>query len=1057
MSNLPPFNRDCPADLQTVEITRLASATGPLTKRIRLSDDGALISDGSACLMGRGEARRLRFAGLGAFASLLETLETNEAIALGALAAELPDEVEITTQKKLAALNGHAPSNLIARTAGHITYRPDRPALALIDIDTKGMPPAVAERIRRVGGYWAALASVVPDLDYVARAVRTSTSSGISRADTGEALRGSNGVHVFLLVRDGGDVERFLRTLHDRCWLAGFGWLMVGAGGQLLERSLIDRTVYAAERLVFEAAPILDEPLRQDRARRAPSVIEGEPADTRNICRNLSAAEQARLRDAKAAERERLARPATEARRAFVTAQANRIVERTGCAVEEAKRTIERQCAGILLPNVILPFDADELHGTTVADVLNDPDRFVGLTLADPLEGPDYGSCKAKIMRRPDGAIWINSFAHGRTTYELRHDFTSIEKQIVKAEPAAVNNLFVSLLLASDLAADEETRLRDLVRSISGVKARPLDAKVKAARKEQAAQLVTAEREHRAAHRADGRLSVPAPLPDAERLPVMRLLDEALTEADRAVPPIRDLDGHPVEVRCRPPMMLHELTSEGSNQNEPTKTRLPPPALPLLTRHDRYSLAHEIEQHLEFTVETESAGTRTVALPGTFIDHFIAYRNSKLPRVGAIVTTPLVLMDGTLLAPRGLDRDRKLVFQIEPQLIPLLPDPLLATDDAAADALNFLANQWLCDVAADFAGKCVLIAMALTIIERVLLPERPAFFVTAGKRGGGKTTAIMMVILAVTGKKPAAAAWSPNEEERRKAILAYLAEGLAAMVWDNIPLGTTIACPTLEKVLTAESYSDRVLGQSTTITVPSFTVMAFTGNNIGPKGDMASRSLITRLEVDRIDPENRRFTHSDPVAWTLENRGAILRALYTILLASPQLRADTRQQPRTRFKTWWHLVGAGVESAAATLAKRQADQAAGAGAATEIDFGRLFAMVEDDDEEGAVLADVVDILNRVWSGKCFQAADVARFINEPMQDEAHDAATLSAFFEPNGRRAGGQVSPRAIGKRLVAMTGAPVSVGGSTMRLDRIAPRNQQQRKQALWFGISTL
>jgi hypothetical protein len=233
-----------------------------------------------------------------------------------------------------------------------------------------------------------------------------------------------------------------------------------------------------------------------------------------------------------------------------------------------------------------------------------------------------------------------------------------------------------------------------------------------------------------------------------------------------------------------------------------------------------------------------------------------------------------------MIAARGLDRHRKLVFQIEPELMALMPQPGQCTEAAAAKALDYLTTKWLCDVATDFRGKCVLVALALTTIERVLLPERPAYFVTAGKRGGGKTTAIMMVLLAVTGKKPPAAAWSSNEEERRKAILAYLAEGLAAMVWDNIPLGTTISCRTLEKVLTAESYSDRVLGQTSTITVPSFTVMTFTGNNIGPTGDMASRSLITRLEVDRIDPENRKFTHADPVAWTLENRGAILRALH---------------------------------------------------------------------------------------------------------------------------------------------------------------------------------
>jgi hypothetical protein len=50
--------------------------------------------------------------------------------------------------------------------------------------------------------------------------------------------------------------------------------------------------------------------------------------------------------------------------------------------------------------------------------VLANPDRFVGETLADPLEGIEYGRCKAKIMRRADGSLWIHSFAHGRTVYE---------------------------------------------------------------------------------------------------------------------------------------------------------------------------------------------------------------------------------------------------------------------------------------------------------------------------------------------------------------------------------------------------------------------------------------------------------------------------------------------------------------------------------------------------------------------------------------------------------------------------------------------------------------
>ena len=108
--------------------------------------------------------------------------------------------------------------------------------------------------------------SVVPELSAAGRVLRPSTSSGITRADTGQAIAGSNGLHLFVQVQDGADVERFLKALHARCWLHGFGWMMVGAGGQLLERSIVDRMVYAPERLVFEAAPILDPPLVQDQA-----------------------------------------------------------------------------------------------------------------------------------------------------------------------------------------------------------------------------------------------------------------------------------------------------------------------------------------------------------------------------------------------------------------------------------------------------------------------------------------------------------------------------------------------------------------------------------------------------------------------------------------------------------------------------------------------------------------------------------------------------------------------------------------------------------------------
>jgi hypothetical protein len=193
------------------------------------------------------------------------------------------------------------------------------------------------------------------------------------------------------------------------------------------------------------------------------------------------------------------------------------------------------------------------------------------------------------------------------------------------------------------------------------------------------------------------------------------------------------------------------------------------------------------------------------------------------------------------------------------------------------EALRFLVEEWLCDVAAGFAGRIVLLAYALAIIERVLLPERPAFFVTAGQRGGGKTTVGHHGRRGGAGPVPAGGAWSPAAEERRKALLAYLGEGVATVVWDNIERGAAISCPSIEKGADRGGVHRPSARCVRSATVPATTVQAFTGNNIAPRGDMASRSLVCRLEVERPDPENRAFRHPDPVGWTLDNRVRILR------------------------------------------------------------------------------------------------------------------------------------------------------------------------------------
>ena len=86
---------------------------------------------------------------------------------------------------------------------------------------------------------------------------------------------------------------------------------------------------------------------------------------------------------------------------------------------------------------------------------------------------------------------------------------------------------------------------------------------------------------------------------------------------------------------------------------------------------------------------------------------------------------PLVLPDGTLLAENGLDRKEKLVSRIDPEMLKYMPYSEAWTPEAVKAAYCFLRDEWLCDVQTDEEGKAILIASAMSILERVAVSARP--------------------------------------------------------------------------------------------------------------------------------------------------------------------------------------------------------------------------------------------------------------------------------------------------------------------------------------------
>jgi hypothetical protein len=259
----------------------------------------------------------------------------------------------------------------------------------------------------------------------------------------------------------------------------------------------------------------------------------------------------------------------------------------------------------------------------------------------------------------------------------------------------------------------------------------------------------------------------------------MATINEILGAVVSDMPPSRDIEGVAVLVRKIPVLDVHVFTSANAEGDDrmTSSNKLPPPERWAICRMNEIEVAEMIERHIDYYAVDKDGNRHSVHLHETFVQHYIKRNDGALPTTKAYATMPIVLGSGELLAPTGLDRLRGIQFLIPDAVRAIIPKKEDCGPEQVKAAMKFLCGEWLVDVTTSAVGKATIIALALTLIERIMLTNRPCFSITAGRRGTGKTTLIMMLIRAVTGVTATAAAWSPNEEERRKAIMSYLVRG----------------------------------------------------------------------------------------------------------------------------------------------------------------------------------------------------------------------------------------------------------------------------------------
>ena len=483
---------------------------------------------------------------------------------------------------------------------------------------------------------------------------------------------------------------------------------------------------------------------------------------------------------------------------------------------------------------------------------------------------------------------------------------------------------------------------------------------------------------------------------------------------------------------------MHLLTARGANAEPPPATddaapAAPPPAPPELriVELESVALQEEIERHIRFQRRRRGGDMAFVRLDQPFCEA-VNFRpgGSRIPMVMGVQTMPLILPGGDgsfdVAAGNGFNPDLGLYFRVDAALKAALPDPSRITLGDAVRAYAFLTGEWLCDVDTDAGGKAVIVAIALSIIERQLFLTRPGFFITAPLAGSGKTTVLSMVSMAVLGRFAAATGWSSSEEERQKALFSYLVGGAPMIVWDNIKKGTNVSSEAVDRSLTSPDYQLRILGKTQGAKASATAIQCWTGNAIVPSGDLAKRCFGAMLRASRVDPENRPFKHPNPVGWSLVNRVPILSALYTLLCLPRQVAG----QGDTRFKDWWAMVGQPIELVAG------------------VSFNTMMKANSAQDSESSAHELVLTALADKFGPRPFTARDVSAMLRvdysaqfsereqreaaQAAVDELREALELAAGGRPFPQ---GEPRPQAVGKKLGMFLRRPGLIHGDTVAL----------------------
>lgn len=384
--------------------TVITSRGSSLTKRFTLHDGE--IRKTAAAQLTDGTAERIEVASVAEFAAIHARLEKNQALTYGTTEQA---RARIVTKARLS----DAP-NAIARDRKHFAFA-KRPGVMMFDHDPGRINFGSGGELR------AALIKACPVLEFARMLWCPSASSYIYNRETGIEVQGLRGQRLYMLVADASDIPRAGSALAQLLCAVGYAYAAVSKAGTVLDRTIIDASVYAPERLDFAAGADCVPPLEQ---RPGGYVILEDDFlavdffDTRLIP-DPTPEQQDRAATNRAAARADVDGERRRVRAAYIEQRGAELAAARGIPIEQAHAVVEAATdRRLLFADIILHPEKGE--PVAVGEVLDNPARWHGTRFADPLE-PSYAGDQriAWVNLRSGGRPYLYSHAHGGQRFEL--------------------------------------------------------------------------------------------------------------------------------------------------------------------------------------------------------------------------------------------------------------------------------------------------------------------------------------------------------------------------------------------------------------------------------------------------------------------------------------------------------------------------------------------------------------------------------------------------------------------------------------------------------------